>query len=372
MEKLNKSLENEVLDEVKEDRMLQCITDKLKWEAIVGKFCKADIYYTFSYLQAFKLHGDGEPILFFYSDDDVQAINAVMLRDISLDKNFKNEICENKFYDLATPYGYGGWLFEGKINDNSLEKLKQQYVAYCEQNNIISEFVRFHPLLNNASAVNNIYEIVDLGNTIAIDLTNKEDIWDNVSSKNRNVIRKAIKSGVIIGKSQDDLIIDSFKTIYNATMDRDNADDYYYFGNAFYESIKEGLKNNFTIYYAKMDNKIIGAAIILFYGEYVHYHLSGAIKEYMSFAPMNLLLYKVACDFSELGYKKFHLGGGVGSDSNSGLYKFKENFNKNGVNHFSIGKKIFIQTKYDELIERRKNDGKNFDENSSFFPKYRG
>ncbi|MEG2688010.1 MAG: GNAT family N-acetyltransferase [Clostridia bacterium] len=352
--------------------MIKLVSNKIEWNDIVSKFKTADIYYAFDYLQAFKIHGDGEPILFFYKDNSISAINAVMLRDIAVDKNFKNELEVGKVFDLATPYGYGGWLIEGDVNELSLANLDVEYSNLCAENNIVSEFVRFHPLLQNAHIVDKMYKVVDLGNTIAIDLTNKDDIWDNISSKNRNVIRKAIKSGVTIKKSNDKEIYDCFKTIYNATMDRDCAEEYYYFEDAFYDCVRQSLKDNAIMYYAYMDKKVVGTAIIMFYGSFVHYHLSGAMREYMSYAPMNLLLYQVACDFCELGYKKFHLGGGVGSDSNSGLYKFKESFNKKGTNRFSIGKKIFDQERYDKLIEIRKKDGKNFDETSTFFPQYRG
>ena len=53
---------------------------------------------------------------------------------------------ENTYFDLATPYGYGGWLIEG----NQVEKLFQTYYDWLENNGIICEFVRFHPILKNA------------------------------------------------------------------------------------------------------------------------------------------------------------------------------------------------------------------------------
>ena len=34
------------------------------------------------------LHGDGEPILFYYENDSVRGINVVMKRDVSFDSNF--------------------------------------------------------------------------------------------------------------------------------------------------------------------------------------------------------------------------------------------------------------------------------------------
>ena len=66
----------------------------------------------------------------------------------------------------------------------------------------------------------------------------------------------------------------------------------------------------------------------------------------------------------ENGYKTFYLGGGVGSGEDS-LFKFKRAFYKGKLNHFYIGKKIYNQRKYDELVTMRE------PEESNYFPKYR-
>ena len=102
----------------------------------------------------------------------------------------------------------------------------------------------------------------------------------------------------------------------------------------------------------------------------MHYHLSGSMIEYRNLAPSNLLLYKAALWGCEQGYKTFHLGGGVGSGEDN-LYKFKAAFNKMSDYQFSIGKQIFDQVKYDELVKIRRDSDASFDETSHFFPLYR-
>ena len=91
-------------------------------------------------------------------------------------------------------------------------------------------------------------------------------------------------------------------------MDKDKADDYYYFGKNFYESILLDLKYNSLIFYAVYENKIIAMAIILFNNRKMHYHLSAVNKQYQHLAPTNFLLYEAACWGHENGYKTFHLG----------------------------------------------------------------
>ena len=98
----------------------------------------------------------------------------------------------------------------------------------------------------------------------------------------------------------------------------------------------------------------------------MNYHLSGSLREYSSLAPTNLLLYEAALWGCANGCKTLYLGGGVGSGEDS-LFKFKRAFYKGGLNHFYIGKRVYDQEKYDELLALRE-----VIDNPGYFPKYRG
>ena len=351
--------------------MLSIITleESDKWDSIVKSFSNYDVYYLSGYTKAFKLHGDGEPTLIYYHDEEFRAINVVMIRDIAEDKRFKDKIESKSLFDIITPYGYGGFIIEGIPSDNNLKKINKEYSDYCRSKNIISEFVRFHPVLKNSKKNYGIYDVIDLGKTITMDLVSKEQIWNDLSSKNRNVIRKAIKSGVEVYWGRSPELIDAFIPLYNATMNKDDATDYYYFNKEFYKSVLEDLRYNSLIFYALYNQKVISMSMILFGNENMHYHLSASDREHQSLAATNLLLYEAACWGCENGYKSFHLGGGLGSEEDS-LFKFKKAFNKSSETYFSIGKKIFNQEKYDELIEIRLQEDE-FDTDTTFFPKYR-
>lgn len=345
------------------------INESNKWDEVVKSFNNYDIYYISSYVKAFQIHGDGEPLLFHYEDNDIRAINVVMKRDIAKDYRFTNKLPLNTYFDIITPYGYGGFLIEGDIKDKNLNNLKYEYEAYCNESGIISEFVRFHPVLDNSKHLKSIYEVINLGKTISIELKSSEYVWDNITSKNKNVIRKAIKNDVQIFWGRNTKLVDEFINMYYATMDKDNADKYYYFKKDFFNSILNDLKYNFLIFYAVYKQIVISISMILFCNKQMHYHLSASNKEYLSYAPTNLLLYEAACWGANNGYNTFHLGGGLGSREDN-LYKFKKAFNKNCDNKFFIGKKIFNDEKYYELVKLRTLD-KNYDIHTTFFPVYR-
>lgn len=42
-----------------------------QWDAIVRSFPMYDVYWLSGYVKAFKLHGDGEPLLIWYEEDGV-------------------------------------------------------------------------------------------------------------------------------------------------------------------------------------------------------------------------------------------------------------------------------------------------------------
>lgn len=345
------------------------IDDTEKWDSIVKSFNNYDIYYLSGYVASLQDHGDGEPLLIYYEDSNIRAINVVMKRDIAQDKNFSGILPPKTYYDFSTPYGYGGFIMEGDCSSNNITSLEKEYTTFCKEKNIVCEFVRLHPVLNNAQPLNKIYDISTMGKTIALELSSRESVWNGLSSKNRNVIRKAIKNEVKVYWGISQQLIDEFISLYNSTMDRDNATEYYYFNRKYYNYFIEELKYNSLFFYAVYDGKIISMSLILYSNQNIHYHLSGSDKEYQSLAPTNLLLLEVANWGVENGFSILHLGGGLGGKEDN-LFKFKQAFNKQSNTEFSIGKKIFNNELYQELISLRiKNNS--FIENGSFFPEYR-
>ncbi len=339
------------------------LENREEWDKIVSSFNKYDVYYLSGYLVAFKLHGDGEPLLIYYEGAGLKGINVVMKRDISNVPEFNGKLPKGSLFDFSTPYGYGGWMLEGEMEERDI--LFKEYENWCIENHIVSEFVRFHPIIENYNYVNEAYDVILLGNTVTLDISSPEIIWQNIISKNRNVIRKAEKNGVEIKTGNSPEIYEKFTEIYNKTMEHDNADEYYFFGKEFYDSIRGDLSNNSKIFYAEKDGGIIAASIMLYANGKLNYHLSGSVFEYRNFAPSNLLLYKAALWGYENGYKTFHLGGGVGSREDN-LFKFKKSFYRGeDLTRFAIGKKIFIPDEYDRLVKMKG------DFDSSFFPKYR-
>lgn len=331
------------------------------WDEIVSTFPDYDIYYLSGYVKAFEAIGDGEPFLLYYTGEAARAIYVYMKRKTALADVF----------DSITPYGYGGVLFDRKdVPASEVRAFWDAYGQLMRKEGIVDNFVRYNPLTRNADPLRDVSDVIDLGKTIAMDLRSPEVIWENIISKNRNMIRKAEKNGVEIFHGNGIGLLEQFIPIYNATMQKDQADAYYFFAPAFYASIAQDLAGRYEVFYAVHEGQVIAMSIMLHANGRMHYHLSGSVVEFRSLAPSNLLLYKAALWGCEQGFSWFHLGGGFGSREDP-LYKFKAAFNRQSDFQFSIGKQIFDPAVYEALVARRASEDPSFDAASSFFPLYR-
>lgn len=331
--------------------------DYHRWDEIVMTFPNFDVYYLNGYVRPFMLHGDGEPNLLYYDGGGLRAIYVFMKRSI-----------DDTYFDINTPYGYGGVLFDGSVTQQTLEDFKIRFIQKMIEERIVDNFVRYHPVLCNSEPMRLISSVTDLGKTVSMDLSSHEEIWDNITCKNK--IRKALKNDVVIKNGKSLRLFEYFNHVYSQTMNNDRADRYYYFNESFFTELHHSLYDNYEMFYATIDNKIVSMAIIIFANKKMHYHLSGTLFDFRKFAPVNLLLYKAACWGCEQGYESFHLGGGLGSGEDS-LYKFKSGFNRNSEHQFSVGKEIFDRKVYEELVSARGIGDDLFDLSSEYFPLYR-
>lgn len=341
---------------------------KDKWKEIVKN---KEIYYQWEYVEAFYKNNDGEPFLGYAQNEDNYVFNVFLKRNIADDERFKNKIEKEKYFDIITPYGYGGIDIINNKDENLLKFFFDEYVKYCKKNNIISEFVRLNPLSNNYELYKNTdYEITNISKTIYINLGSEEQIWNEMKSTCRNRIRKAKNSNLIVNSGFNKKMLAEFIDIYLETMNRDKAEKYYFFKKEFFDSIYENMRNNVMIYTAYFNDIPIDSVLIIYNGKNAHYHLGGTLSNYMKLGAHNLTLYEAAKDMYNLGYDKLHLGGGHGGDD-SPLLRFKKTFNKESEPLlFYVGKKIFDKQKYEKLVKMRM-EFENIDENSNFFPLYR-
>lgn len=340
-----------------------------RWNEIVKSFQQWDVYYLNEYACSLQLHGDGMPLLIYFETEQCRLCYAVMQEDISLVRGLGKVLPPQHYFDWSTPYGYGGPLTEGKITTACIAEFMSVLQQWCKSHAVITQFFRFHPLLQNQKVLEDVSDVIYMKKTVYIDTSDKETVFKNMTPNNRNMVRKAEKNGIEIIMDHGERLED-FQRIYECTMRNNHAEEYYYFEDGYFQYLRENLQENMMSAYALYEGKFVSAAIFLYNTQYMHYHLSGTLPEYRSLGATNLLLTKAAYWAAEHGIKKFHLGGGVGIDDS--LLFFKKHFNRNGLIDFCIGRNIFDKQRFDELVELRKQNDVTFDSSKSFLIKYRG
>jgi hypothetical protein len=343
------------------------LADREEWRSSVAHFGDRDVYYLPEYAESLMLHGDGEPRLIVEDRPGRLMCWAVMERDIADARQFRGMLPRGRYFDWETPYGYGGPLAEGEWTRGEREGLSDELREYCRSRGVVSQFVRFHPMIQNQADFEGLGETRYLRDTIFIDTSDEERIARNMDGKNRNMVRKAERLGVAVSCAPDS--IDAFLEAYRDTMDLRDADEYYYFDEEYFSFMAERLPGNIVFFNAALQGKIVSSALFLYNDDFMHYHLAGTLREHRNLAASNLILYKASLWACGKGIKALHLGGGIRAGDS--LYGFKKQFNTSGQVKFFVGRSIFDADAYDFLLGLRKDGDPGFAVDDSYMIGYR-
>lgn len=317
-----------------------------KWDAYLEYFSdeQKDVYYQESYVKLYE--SENEKAVCYVCKE---GKNVLLFPFLS--RTFSHEGVTYK--DFETAYGYGGPIYN-TTDITFIESALSFFHTYCMEHGYVAGFVRFHPLLQNTIGFETIGRLLPERMTVAIDIDQSvEDIWKNeIHSKNRNVIKKAEKGGLRFYADYEYKYLNEFVRLYDSTMDKLSADEFYYFKDTYYAELVKNIPNGFLGCVFDRD-QIISAAIFFYSGPFGHYHLSGSDKNRLALSPNNYMLWEAAKELQQHGVKRFHLGGGTNSDEANSLFQFKKKFSKTAY-QFYIGKLVFLQDIYTNICSEWK------------------
>lgn len=347
---------------------MKIIKERNDWENLLDKDFNNynDVFFRYEYFKLYVDNYNADLEGISWEDGNLKIFWPHLIRDISKISQFK----KFKYYDLTTPYGYGGPLLVSNTENENKEEINEslkiffkEYKDYALKNNYVSEFIRFHPVFQNWELFNKIFDIDHLNDVVVINLEEDlEKIWQNIKKGHKYNIKKSEKEGCkvkVINKPNEKNIEDFIK-IYYQTMDKNQASKKYYFPEKF---IKDHFKLlNAVLIETEYKNKIIGSSIFICGNKIIHYFLSGASEEFKGLYPSNLTLWEAIKWAKENNFKILHLGGGRGK--NDSLFEFKKGFS-DLLRPFKAGKIIFNNDIYNELCKT------NSQTTDGYFPKYR-
>jgi hypothetical protein len=299
------------------------------WEARGG----TDPYLRPEYLHAAAAIEVGEPAA--YVADGV--LYPFLVRDLGEGR------CDlTSAYGAGGPYGTGhGW--------------RQGFVDEARAHGVVSEFVRFHPILENQIVAAGM-EVGELEPNITVQVQATDDeLVAQMEPTARNKLRKAMRAGVEVREHRD---LDRFASLYLETMRGMGADPFYLFPAEFFARL-ERLGDALVVLDADT-----AAGIFLSGGGAMHYFLAGSTLEARKLASANLVLFEAMRRARDAGLETLVLGSGL--TEGDSLNRFKRSIGA-GRAPKTIGKAVHDAAAYAELTTAA-----GVPADTRFFPAYRG
>lgn len=337
-----------------------------RWHA-VKQVKNYDFYHLPEYVALDSRLINGKPVCWVAETDRLTAWIPLIKRRIP------DCISKGKdYYDLASPYGFPGILFDVQPEPCELNSLISRFKADAAKRNFITSFLRINPITNPFTwQQDDLIEQVYHGYTITVPLDKRyEAIRKGYSSNHRQNIRKLQRKGFEF-TIEDRACYREFISIYEETMNRLNASDYYHFSEKYFEILFNILGDHIhlALVYNKCGKSVAGGLITDFNGV-MQSHLTATRTSYLRDAPSKLLFDGVVQWAANTGRKWLHLGGGLNSREDS-LYRFKKGFspikNQFSTLHIVHDKQRYNNLNYVSLSENNKEEF----EDPGYFPLYR-
>jgi hypothetical protein len=331
----------------------------LRWNEYVLKSYQYDFYHTNCY---HLLQNVGKPILLVATfGNDFIAIPLIL-----------REIEGTDYFDCTSVYGYCGPISNLNFNcvtEEMFEYFRLELRLYFQKNKIISVFSRLHPVICGDQLFSNFGIVKSLNETVAIDLKlSPEEQRKQYRKSNKSEINQLKgKKGFMIKEAESDEEIQAFVEVYKETMERVDADPYYFFDYDYFHSFLKNGCYSTKLLLAIHGGQITAGAVFTVTDKIMQYHLAGTKNEYIKDTPMKLILDTARLIGNQLKLEYLHLGGGVGGSDEDSLFRFKAGFSESRF-IFRIWQYVVDQEKYEAICKMKFS---NRIINSNFFPQYR-
>jgi serine/alanine adding enzyme len=331
--------------------------DDPRWDELVDASPEPDVYYRRGYCAAYEEAGHGRAVAVVTDG----ALFPLLLRPLPFGE---------AGHDAATPYGYGGVLSrrEGPGPETDLRQLRD----WCATNGVVSCLLRLHPLVGGPAQLSesdaSLVEIREHGPTTAVDPGRADPDTGRLAglSKGRKADLTIARRELELSWGSDDDALEDFRRVYDQTMERLGAGEFYLFPREYYRALADGLGDRFGVALARRGDDVVGAAIFLADRRFAHYHLSGTTDSGRELKAGTLLVHAGAEWARDHGCELLHLGGGTsGADT---LFAFKKSFGGETYT-YAFATLVADPERYDALVARRGEE--EAPPRSGFFPAYR-
>jgi len=277
-------------------------TDDSRWSRFLAR-CPHDVYHTPEFMGHAAQHEGGAPCAAWGRGDGAEFLVPLLLRTLPDELT-----ADEPGLDATSPYGYPGPVCTGPGAAQETEAFFEQFRSVAAERDIVSVFLRLHPLLPLPAPVTFSNELVHHGPTVVVDLEQSvEKQWSETRNGHRTDIRRLEREGFHV--SFDDWsLYDRFHEVYLSTMKRVDAAPHYFFGASFFKDLRTmlGEERLHVAVAFSSDDQLASLSLFTECSGIVQFYLSGTSESFRKQAASKLVLHKAREWFAERGNKVLH------------------------------------------------------------------
>lgn len=307
--------------------------DHKSWNDTLASFdlLSNQLHFTSEYHELFRKKEIEEPLLFVYRQGGETYFYPFIRRKIDLN-----------YADITSVFGYTGPISSSQEMD-FLDSADSQLCDYLNSENIVSELIRFNPILeNHRPFIDSNVTVIELKPYVIINLQKDIDqLFYEVSSRLRTYIRRAQRDfghSIEITKEPDELV--RFFDLYSKQMKIVGAHETYFFSSLYFERLIKQVRERGFLICVKSKETILAGLLFLNHGIVSFYHHGARQSEdHVSSIINKLLMWEAIKYLKNNGLKWCLLGGGVTHEEDDHLLRFKMHFG-GFIKSIWLGKRI--------------------------------
>lgn len=338
-----------------------------EWDAALSLLAprQRDVFWLSSWLLLWQSHGDGRAMGALYRDDDGMVLYPFLLRELEgvpyLGPDFRG------LRDVSSPPGFGGPLVMHQTGEDTVAAFRTAFDAWCHDQRVVSEFVRFHPLLETRLVMQRHMEVAEAGQVVWARLERRGcQTIETLGSAARRNVRAARDAGLTCRVETTTEAYRRFAELYLDNAVRRKALPAFRYGLGHFLELRERLGSSQALFGVRYEGELVAGALFLRSPDFVHFHAAGADRATARLRPLNLLFFDAMQWACGLGATAINLGGGYRGEDE--FFRFKAGFSKLRAPR-RVGHAVHLFEDYARAQERRAQQGELID--CDYFPTYR-
>ncbi|ALW87107.1 hypothetical protein AUC43_19725 [Hymenobacter sedentarius] len=227
--------------------------------------------------------------------------------------------------DIDPFIGYAGPMVTSSASAEFCDQAATAYSAWCREQGIIAEIIRFNPILRNDAvyALSSTIEVFKAKDIVVVACNpNEEAQLASFSTKCRSSVKRGIRD-CTFEKLDKTTNWDAFVAFYMASLHRIGADPRWSFSPEFFA--RAAQSSVFQVYAVRHEDKLASVSLVIEHPLAGYYFLAASSEQPVQGAN-EYLVYGISQRLAQMGCPRLVLGGGNSADEDDALLRFKKKF----------------------------------------------